>query len=70
MGTYLLPGRHCRAPFVKVTLVEAGPNILGTFDAALVKYYSRSLEKRGIDVRLSTAVTSVEDEVRMSGLDE
>ena len=44
-----------------MTLVEAGPNILGTFDKALVQYYDAGLKKRGINVLTSTAVTRVEE---------
>lgn len=46
---------------IRVTLVEAGPNILGTFDKALVQYYESGLKKRGITVLTSTAVTRVEE---------
>ena len=59
----LVPRRYPDlAKLVKVTLVEAGPNILGTFDSALVEYYASSLAKRGIDIRTGTAVTSVDEE--------
>jgi NADH dehydrogenase FAD-containing subunit len=42
-------------------LVEAGPALLGPFDAALQKYAHGLFEQRDIDVRLRTAVTGVED---------
>lgn len=48
-------------PLVRVSLIEAGPNILGTFDAALVSYYGKHLKKRGIEVRTGTAVVGIED---------
>ena len=48
-------------PFVKITLVEAGPALLGPFDKALQDYAHRLFKKRDIDVRLGTAVTDVED---------
>lgn len=48
-------------PFVKVTVVEAGPALLGPFDKALQNYALNLFAKRDIDVRLSTAVTGVED---------
>ena len=38
-------------PHIKLTLVEAGPGILGSFDKALSEYYLRELEKKNIDVR-------------------
>jgi NADH dehydrogenase/NADH:ubiquinone reductase (non-electrogenic) len=46
---------------VKITLVEAGPALLGPFDAALQNYAHGLFKKRDIDVRLGTAVTGVED---------
>ena len=48
-------------PFVKITLVEAGPALLGPFDKALQDYAHGLFVKRDIDVRLGTAVTGVED---------
>lgn len=48
-------------PYVKITLVEAGPALLGPFDAALQNYAHSLFQKRDIDVRLGTAVTGVED---------
>jgi NADH dehydrogenase FAD-containing subunit len=48
-------------PYVKITLVEAGPSLLGPFDVALQKYAHGLFEKRDIDVRLGTAVVGVED---------
>lgn len=44
---------------IHVTLVEAGGHLLGTFDAKLVSYVERRFLRRGIDVRLNTAVTSL-----------
>jgi len=44
---------------IKLTLVEAGDGILGQFDKSLADYYLKSLRKRGVDVKLSTAVTGV-----------
>lgn len=44
-----------------ITLVEAGPALLGPFDSALQKYAKKLFKKRDIDVRLGTAVTGVED---------
>lgn len=48
-------------PFVSITLVEAGPALLGPFDRALQNYAQGLFKKRDIDVRLGTAVTGVED---------
>lgn len=47
--------------FVKITLVEAGPALLGPFDKALQDYAHLLFRKRDIDVRLGTAVLGVED---------
>lgn len=46
---------------MKITLVEAGPALLGPFDVALQNYAHGLFKKRDIDVRLGTAVTGVED---------
>lgn len=47
-------------PFVKVTLVEAGPSLLGPFDKSVQQYTHRLFKNRDIDVRLECSVTSVE----------
>jgi NADH dehydrogenase FAD-containing subunit len=46
---------------VKVSLVEAGPALLGPFDSKLQEYTKKLFDSRCIDVRLATSVTSVED---------
>lgn len=46
---------------VKLTLVEAGPGLLGSFHKSLADYYLAKLRQKNIDVRLSTAVTGVEE---------
>lgn len=48
-------------PYVKLTVVEAGPALLGPFDAALQDYALRLFHRRDIDVRLGTAVVDIED---------
>lgn len=64
-GTVARPHTHqggvppLLAPSLQVTVVEAGPNILGTFDAALVDYYSANLTKRSIDVRTDPSVLPI-----------
>ena len=35
---------------IKLTLVEAGPGILGSFDKALSEYYLEKLNEKNIDV--------------------
>ena len=48
-------------PYVKITVVEAGPSLLGPFDKALQDYALGLFGHRDIDVRLGTAVLGVED---------
>lgn len=47
--------------YINVTLVEAGPGLLGSFHQSLADYYLKSLRKRKVDVRVRTAVVGVED---------
>jgi NADH dehydrogenase FAD-containing subunit len=47
-------------PLVHITLVEAGPSLLGPFDKAMQDYAQGLFKKRDIDVRLGTAVVGVE----------
>jgi len=42
-----------------VILVEQGPTLLSTFDPKSQAYARRTLEQRGVDVRLNTAVDSI-----------
>jgi len=49
-------------PLARVSLIEAGPNILGTFASPLVEYYGKHLRKRGVTVLTDTAVVGVEEE--------
>jgi NADH:ubiquinone reductase (H+-translocating) len=44
---------------VHVVLVEMGPALLAPFDDSLRKYTLRELIKRGVDVRLNTAISEV-----------
>lgn len=46
---------------MKVSVVEAGPALLGPFDSALQEYAHGLFQKRDIDVRLGTAVVGVEE---------
>jgi len=49
-------------PQIRITLVEAGPGLLGsTFDHTLASYYLEELEKKNVTVRLGTAVVGIED---------
>lgn len=45
---------------IKLTLVEAGPGILGSFDKALSDLYVGKLIEKGVDVRLNTAMKGIE----------
>jgi NADH:ubiquinone reductase (non-electrogenic) len=44
-------------PSIKVTLVEASDNLLGTFDQSLAKYVMKKFKSRNINIRLGTSVT-------------
>jgi len=52
----------------RVVLVEMSENLLGPFDAGLRHYALDELRKRGVDVRLKTAIEKVEaDKVTFAG---
>lgn len=56
---------------VRVVLIEAAPYVLGAFDPSLREAARRSLERKGIEVRLNTKVDSVTDtSVRLTGGEE
>src|SRR5215218_7860580 len=45
---------------VHVVLVEMGPHLIAPFDGSLRRYALQELIKRGVDVRLNTAISEVE----------
>jgi NADH dehydrogenase len=45
----------------RVVLVEMGPHVLAPFHPKLRDYTARCLEKRGVDLRLNTAVKAVDE---------
>lgn len=47
-------------PLVRITLLEAGSQLLGTFDAALGEYTTRHFQRQRIEVRTGTPVTRLE----------
>lgn len=47
------------ANHVRISLVEAGPRILGNFDQSLVDSASKSFESRDIDIKTSVSVVEV-----------
>lgn len=49
--------RHTRCSDPRVVLIEAGPRLLPRFSQTISDYVKRSLEKRGVEVRLGEAVT-------------
>ena len=56
---------------VRVVLIEAAPYVLGAFDPSLREAARRSLERKGIEVRLNTKVDEVSDtSVRLTGGEE
>eukprot|EP01133_Synstelium_polycarpum_P004223 gene4223-4923_t len=52
---------HVPITDVKITLLEASPNILGAFDATLINKALTNFKKSGVDVRTSTPVKEVHD---------
>jgi len=55
---------------VHVTLIEQAPSLLGPFHPKLQQYAQRSLVKRGVDIRLGTAVKQVRPDGVILGDDE
>ena len=47
-------------PHVKITILEAGPSILNTFDGVLSDYTARFFRRQQIEVRTNSPVTRVE----------
>mmetsp|Transcript_17211 Transcript_17211/g.28807 ORF Transcript_17211/g.28807 Transcript_17211/m.28807 type:complete len:348 (+) Transcript_17211:356-1399(+) len=54
-------------PYVNISLIEASPDLLGTFSKTLRDYTKRSLLKRKINVVTSQAVKSIEYQPRPDG---
>lgn len=46
---------------IEISLVEMGPSVLGPFDESLRNYAADALRKRGVDLRLGTAVKEVSE---------
>ena len=55
---------------VHTTLVEMAPTVLGPFHPSLQKYAHEALEKRGVDLRLNTAVKEVRKDGVVVGDDD
>jgi NADH dehydrogenase len=49
--------RNTRCSDPRVVLIEAGPRVLPTFSTEISNYVRRSLEKRGVEIRLGAPVT-------------
>ena len=47
-------------PRRQVTIVEAGPKILGMFSEHLIEYYLAGLQRKEVDVRVNTLLAKVE----------
>ena len=47
---------------ITISLVEMGPAVLGPFDSLLRDYSAEALRKRGVDLRLETAVKEVTED--------
>lgn len=48
---------------IRLTLVEAGPGLLGSFHQSLADYYLKALRQKKIDVRVNTAVVGIDERV-------
>lgn len=59
--------RHIDPSSARILLVEAGPRLLSTYPADLSEEARRQLEKLGVEVRLDTSVTAIEDEAVFLG---
>jgi NADH dehydrogenase len=46
----------------RIVLVEAAPAVLGPFDPVLQRYTHRRLEKMGVEVRVGTTATAMDDD--------
>jgi NADH dehydrogenase len=53
--------RSIRPESASVVLIEGGPHVLGTFPETLRRAAQRSLEKLGVEIRLNSLVTSIDD---------
>lgn len=54
---------------IKVTLVEALPNILNMFEKSLIDYTQTFLQKENIDLKLKTMVQSVDENIVTAKMD-
>jgi NADH:quinone reductase (non-electrogenic) len=64
LAQYTLRGnfRRIDPTCARVLLVEAGPRLLAAFPPKLSAYACRALQKRGVEVRLNTAVKQIDAE--------
>ncbi|KAJ8606915.1 hypothetical protein CTAYLR_008620 [Chrysophaeum taylorii] len=46
---------------VRISLIEAGPKILSSFDSAMAGYYSNFLKRRHVDVRTGVSIVEIDD---------
>lgn len=60
-GAQLAGAVRSTRPELPVTLIDAGDALLGAFHADLGRHAQRVLERRGVDVRLGTALSAVTD---------
>lgn len=52
--------RNVDPRLAKITLIEAGPRLLGAFDPSLSEFTRKKLEKRGVIVRTDTPVKKID----------
>ncbi len=53
--------RNIDPGLAKITLIEAGPRLLGGFDSSLSEFTQKELEKRGVLVLTNTAVQNIDE---------
>jgi NADH dehydrogenase len=53
--------RNIDPGLAKITLIEAGPRLLGAFDPTLSEFTQKELEKRGVHVLTNTAVQNIDE---------
>ena len=55
---------------IRVTIVEAGGNLLGSFDKQLISYVEQRFRSSGVEVRLKTSVTALSDDGSTASLSD
>ncbi|MCO6187834.1 NAD(P)/FAD-dependent oxidoreductase [Rhizobium sp. L1K21] len=63
LGRFLIPRdfKNISIDELRIVLLEAAPGILSGFDKSLSDYAQKTLEKKGVEVRVNTPVEAIED---------